>query len=239
MSLKTTSQRKLTGSRFNSTNSVVSITSGSILYLDAGNLSSYPGTGTTWTDLSGYGNNGTLTNGPTFSSANGGSIVFDGTNDRVNFSTNSAFNFGTGNFSVFSWINTTKVSNYTTIFSLDDDSTGNGIILFTTITSGVFRTWVAGAVQNTSTSIADGTWKYVGITRSSGTVYQYINGTSVGNFSAAGSVLSNQHPTIGIYYNGSDYMYQGNISATQVYNRALSASEVLQNYNAVKSRYGL
>jgi hypothetical protein len=239
MSLKTTSQRKLTGSRFNSTNSVVSITSGSILYLDAGNLSSYPGTGTTWTDLSGYGNNGTLTNGPTFSSANGGSIVFDGTNDRVNFSINSAFNFGTGDFSVFSWINTTKVSNYTTIFALDDASTGNGIILFTTITSGVFRTWVAGAVQNTSTSIADGTWKYVGITRSSGTVYQYINGTSVGNFSAAGSVLSNQHPTIGIYYNGSDYIYQGNIAGAQVYNRSLSASEVLQNYNAVKARYGL
>jgi hypothetical protein len=53
------------------------------LYLDAGNASSYPGSGTTWTDLSGNGRNGTLTNGPTYSSANGGSIVFDGTDDFV------------------------------------------------------------------------------------------------------------------------------------------------------------
>ena len=57
--------------------------SGLVLALDAGNLKSYPTTGTTWTDLSGRGNTGTLTNGPTYSSANGGSIVFDGVNDYV------------------------------------------------------------------------------------------------------------------------------------------------------------
>ena len=212
---------------------------GLVLYLDAGNRASYSGSGTTWTDISGNSNTGTLTNGPTFSAANLGSIVFDGTNDRVNFSTNSVFNFGTGNFSVFSWINTTKISGYGTIFGLDDDATGYGIIMYVVATSGVLRTWVAFSYQNTSISIADGTWKYVGITRSSGTVYQYINGISVGNFSAAGSVTSNQHPTIGIYYNGADYMYQGNIATTQVYNRALSATEVLQNYNATKIRFGL
>ena len=57
------------------------VMNGLVLCLDAGNSKSYPGTGTTWTDLSGNGNNGTLTNGPTYSSANGGSLVFDGTND--------------------------------------------------------------------------------------------------------------------------------------------------------------
>jgi len=59
------------------------VTDGLVLALDAGNTKSYPGSGTTWTDLSGNGNTGTLTNGPTFDSANGGSIVFDGTNDYV------------------------------------------------------------------------------------------------------------------------------------------------------------
>ena len=59
------------------------VTDGLVLCLDAGNSKSYPGTGTTWTDLSGRGNTGTLTNGPTYSSANGGSIVFDGSNDFV------------------------------------------------------------------------------------------------------------------------------------------------------------
>jgi hypothetical protein len=59
------------------------ITTGLMLYLDAGNALSYPGSGTTWTDLSGNGRDGTLTNGPTYSATNGGSIVFDGSNDYV------------------------------------------------------------------------------------------------------------------------------------------------------------
>lgn len=60
------------------------ITDGLVFCLDAANSKSYPGTGTAWTDLSGNDNNGTLTNGPTFDSSNGGSIVFDGVNDQVN-----------------------------------------------------------------------------------------------------------------------------------------------------------
>ena len=61
------------------------VTDGLVLLLDAGNTKSYPGTGTTWTDISRNGNNGTLTNGPTFDSANGGSLVFDGVDDYVNW----------------------------------------------------------------------------------------------------------------------------------------------------------
>ena len=64
-------------------NSKQIVRSGLVLHLDAARPASYPGSGTTWTDLSGQGNNGTLTNGPTYSSANGGSIVLDGTNDDV------------------------------------------------------------------------------------------------------------------------------------------------------------
>ena len=63
---------------------------GLVLALDAANTKSYPGSGTTWTDLSGRGNTGTLTNGPTYSSANGGSIVFDGTNDYVVVNNNAS-----------------------------------------------------------------------------------------------------------------------------------------------------
>ena len=76
------------------------VTDGLVLCLDAGNVKSYPGSGTTWTDLSGKGNTGTLTNGPTYSSANGGSIVFDGVDDRV-----SGTSFNTGqNFTINAWI---------------------------------------------------------------------------------------------------------------------------------------
>ncbi len=81
------------------------ITNGLILELDAANRKSYPGSGTTWTDLSGNGNTGTLTNGPTFSSANGGSIVFDGVDDYVNCGNASSLNFErTNSFSFCFWI---------------------------------------------------------------------------------------------------------------------------------------
>jgi hypothetical protein len=65
------------------------VTNGLVLCLDAADKNSYSGTGTTWTDLTGNGNNGTLTNGPTFNSANGGSISFDGTNDYIDCGSNS------------------------------------------------------------------------------------------------------------------------------------------------------
>lgn len=65
------------------------VTNGLILSLDAANTRSYPGSGTVWTDLSRSGINGTLTNGPTFNTANGGNIVLDGTDDYVNCSNSS------------------------------------------------------------------------------------------------------------------------------------------------------
>ena len=77
------------------------ITDGLVLYVDAGNTDSYPGSGTTWTDISTNSNNGTLTNGPTFDSGDGGSIVFDGTDDYVDFG--NILNIGTGDASFTGW----------------------------------------------------------------------------------------------------------------------------------------
>jgi hypothetical protein len=78
--------------------------SGLVLALDAGNLKSYPTTGTTWTDLSGNGNTGTLTNGPTYSSANGGSISFDGTNDYVTIPDSPSWDVNNGGYSICFWM---------------------------------------------------------------------------------------------------------------------------------------
>ena len=132
------------------------VTSGLVLALDAADKLSYPGSGTTWRDLSGNNNIGTLTNGPTFSGANMGSIVFDGTNDCVTLAINSLFNFGTGDFSIFCWIKSSKVSDFSTIFALDDGALGTGILFYIAVTTGVFRTWVANVAQNTAASIANG-----------------------------------------------------------------------------------
>ncbi len=95
------------------------VTDGLVLALDAGNTKSYPGSGTAWTDLIGS-NNGTLTNGPTYNSDNGGSIVFDGTNDYVTISDDSDFTFGTGDLTVEAWFKpdlSATVTNYHTIIS--------------------------------------------------------------------------------------------------------------------------
>ena len=88
------------------------VTDGLVLYLDAGNTKSYPGSGTGWIDLSGRVNNGILANGPTFDSSNGGSIVFDGSNDYTDVADSSSINFGTNSFSFNFWIKSTQSSAY-------------------------------------------------------------------------------------------------------------------------------
>ena len=80
------------------------VTDGLVLCLDAGNTKSYPGSGTTWTDLSGNGNTGTLTNGVGYSGDNLGSLSFDGVNDFTSTITGEDFNFGTGDFTIECWV---------------------------------------------------------------------------------------------------------------------------------------
>ena len=214
------------------------VMNGLVLCLDAGNSKSYPGSGTAWTDLSGRGNTGTLTNGPTYNSANGGSIVFDGTNDWVSCSSNPSYNVGTGDFSVFCWMKSNNKSNTQTIMTLDDAATGNGILFYTNPGDGVLRTWIGGSVRNGSIDICNNTWNFVGVTRISGTVTHYINSISNGTYIASGSVIANQNLRLGSY-DGSGYMFNGNISNAQIYNRALTAQEISQNFNALKSRFSI
>ena len=109
------------------------VTNGLVLYLDAANKKSYPGTGTTWTDLSGLGNNGTLTNGPTFNSANGGSIVFDGVDDYVSVANNSSLNASTQTVSVWYYAQTISLSRSATILGKHDTAGSyNGYNFFST-----------------------------------------------------------------------------------------------------------
>jgi hypothetical protein len=91
------------------------VTDGLVLYLDAANSKSYPGSGTTWGDLSRSQNNGALVNGPTFSSANNGILTFNGSNQSANMSA-AAGTFGTGDFTIsFWWKSTAAQSNFTTV----------------------------------------------------------------------------------------------------------------------------
>jgi hypothetical protein len=144
---------------------------------------------------------------------------------------------GTGDFTFLAWHKTTNKSGYSTILSIDDGN-GTGIIFYTTISSGVFRNWVAGQARNGNIDICTGVWNLVALTRSSGNCTQFVNGVSDVTFSAPGSLsVSGRSLFVGKILN--ELYYNGNISQVQIYNRALSAAEIRQNYNATKKRYGL
>jgi hypothetical protein len=227
------------------------ITDGLILALDAASPKSYPGSGTTWYDLSGQGNNGTLVNGPTFSSANRGIIVFN-YQDYVNTIDPGYPSSGTNSFSleiVFripagaTWSNG---GSGTAIIGRGSYAGSIGIIRSSTTNRVSF--WVrlnGGIIFNPSISgISRDQFHHVlGTYNSSGVAKIYHNGnfiteqigSNVGTLDAGSYRLGGA-----IAFGGVSGEYgQGDISLTKIYNRELSSTEVLQNYNAIKSRFGL
>ena len=229
------------------------VRSGLVLQLDAGNHRSYPGSGTAWTDMSGLGNTGTLTNGPTFNSANGGSIVFDGTNDYVSIPyINSPFR-QTSQITYDFWAYK-GVSGVTNIMGTSvAGGGGTGAVYFNSDTS-IFFYWcpsnplsdrqISATVSNTLN-----TWNNYSFTINYQTaVYQwYQNGValtstlsnSVTTYTPATSYNRSFDDYVGGWYVNSPTYYTGRIASVSIYNRALTAAEVLQNYNALRSRFGL
>ena len=226
------------------------ITSGLVLFLDAGNTSSYPGSGTTWTDLSGNGYNGTLTNGPTYSSSNGGSIVFDGTDDVS--SLGNILNMGLNSWTLSCWV---KFNNGTGLQGIIGKTSYRGYvgrysfyIEFDNL-HAFFQPDVNYSVTTPIAPYLDNKFHNLVMTidRTS-MMYFYIDGVSVGtplNVSGVSSINLNSSTDnfyIGSYgsNNGQSpqYFLNGNISQASIYSRALTAVEVLQNYNALRPRFG-
>lgn len=210
------------------------VTDGLVLYLDAANTRSYPGTGTTWSDLSRGGNTGTLTNGPTFNSGNGGSIVFDGTNDYVNLGSVSQITPGTGDFTIDFWINPINWSS--TYVPLLTTTITNGIWIGKNATNFVLRAYnVADDLQYTTFPTTN-MWTNIIVRRSGTTANIYYNTSSV----VSGTVTRNYvQGTTEIARDGTTNVFNGRISSVKYYNRALSSTEIRQNYNATKTRFGL
>ena len=227
------------------------VTNGLVLNLDCGNRLSYPTSGTTWTDLSGFANNGTLTNGPTYNPNNLGSIVFDGVDDYSLISNTNLLTFGNNSFSINFWMRPINfLTGYKTILSnYDSYSSDYASYFYCAIFNGSglgfngeltildsTGNWYAGIPR---VSLVNNEWVNIVITRTENIITIYKNtsptvgsGTSNLNFSGIRSTKIFG----GISSIGST---QGNLSTIQIYNRALSQSEVLQNYNAYKSRFGL
>jgi len=192
-----------------------------------------------WNDLSGNDNNGSLVNGPIFNSANGGSIVFDGTNDRVDISHNSLYNFTTG-LTISCWYKTTVGINSYIVTKSNDSfylcvgptgTTANKMSFFLNGTSGG---WLQ-SIANTNTGI----WIYVSATWTGGVSYIYLNGILDISASRPGTLQTGTSPlNLANRLDANSYL-NGSIANFQLYNLALSASEITQNYNAQKSRFGL
>jgi hypothetical protein len=210
------------------------ITEGLVLYLDAANTKSYPTTGTAWNDLSRGGNDGTLTNGPTFNSENGGSIVFDGVDDYVNLGTISQIAPGTGDFTVEFWINPTNWSS--TFHPIFITTITNGLWIGKNASNFVLRTYDVADDLQYATFPTVNIWTNVIVRRNGTTANIYYNTVSV----TSGTVTRNYVQGVSeIARDGTVNVFNGKISNIKYYNRAISSSEILQNYNATKSRFGL
>ena len=229
------------------------VTNGLVSYLDAGFRTSYPTTGTTWYDVSGYGLNGTLTNGPTYSSLDGGSIVFDGTNDYVtNVGATTSFSFiqNTGIFTISAWVKLNDLSTARYFMGNNDgNTTSRGFFLGYSGTSGTCFLAITRALSNQFTLdlkkpnfFTDNNWVLVTCVGNRTNCQLYKNGipfdTPV-NFSTFATTNSTRTLSIGRINNLNGGYWSGNVALTQIYNRALSSTEVLQNFNAQKSRFGL
>ncbi len=211
------------------------VTDGLVLYLDAANVKSYVSGSTTWADISGNGRNGTLTNGPTYSSANGGNIVFDGSNKRAILTTP----FGQSGFTTVStWYNRVEGSSSTTWRTLLATTSTNVHHLISQDPSRVLGLWDGSFRSFGYTPLIDGKFhNYTVIYQSGINATLYVDGIFISTITIVLNLTTSPIGSIGNWNSGNYWV--GNIAQTLIYNRALSAQEILQNYNATKTRFGL
>jgi hypothetical protein len=228
------------------------VQSGLVLNLDASRSSSYTGTGTTWTDISGNGYNGTMINGPIFGTTSSGSISFDGINDYVTVPYTIQTKF-TNKLTLNAWVNP----------SWFDTGNGDGVNILSKCAPSLAAPFTllglsigpdgsyGGSIGNggarvliTSTNkLTLNNWVNICLTYDGSTIKLYKNGVQDPSTAVCSYTLGQNtvpitiasHQTLGNYYD----WFRGNIGLIQMYNTGLSATEVLQNFNATKSRFGL
>jgi hypothetical protein len=224
------------------------ITNGLVLNFDAANPNSYAGTGITINNIAGVGNTGILTNGPTFSQLNGGSIVFDGTNDYINVADSPSLGMSSTNaVTVYAWFHATadginstreiihKRNNDPTYVSygISWGSSSNKNILFSRFG------FDDGTVSDLNSDALPKLKWINACTTFDGSVHNmYVDGNLAKTASVSNKRIKDDNLPVTLgSFNGTQEYFQGYISDAKIYNRALSSTEVLQNYNATKNRY--
>ena len=229
------------------------VTDGLVLYLDAANTKSYPSTGIVWTDLSkNKFTDGTLVNNPTFSSINNGYFTFNGSTQYVNCgNTSLGISAGATQITLEAWVYPVTFTSYGGIISrvggsspfggwmlnVNSDGSVNKFDLAINI-NGVWRTWVTGGGTFGGT-LTTSKWYHIVGTYNGSTMEMYLNGVKYNSVSYPGSIQYTSVNNLYVGLNGGGTYFNGRVALTKVYNKALSTSEVLQNYNTTKSRFGL
>ena len=217
------------------------VMNGLTLCLDAGNRKSYSGSGTTWTDRSGINSSGELVNSPVYNSSNLGFFQFV-TDDFARIANNTALDTQTPTVEV--WIKTNATTQNG--FWFEKGTVNSQYSLFQE--GGVIQ-WrmniggVTNLTTTTATYINTSNWYQVVGTYTSGSRKLYINGVLVNSDTQTGTIATNSGGmSVGVYggFSGDrGYYYNGNLSVCRVYNRVLTATEIQQNYNALKSRFSI
>ena len=208
------------------------VSDGLVLCLDAANAKSYSGSGTNWKNLTGTSIDGTLTNGPTFSGDNLGYLLFDGTNDHISFSSYSQPAYSTStSFTWYVWVYPTTTGNEQLILG----NRGNDLD-FTKLTVNTFEYYS----DNFGPTMTINKWQNICVTKNGTSFTYYKNGSSTATETSTITKTSTD------FFVGGDPRPSSTaecsncrIAAVLVYNKALTAAEVLQNYNVYKKRYNL
>jgi len=226
---------------------------GLVLHLDAGNAASYSGSGSTWTDLSGNSNTATLTASPTYDSSNSGSLLFNGSTQWATITNPSTLR--NQDFTVSIWFKpATQSSAIKSLIDFDhsgspaqglvmqsEDAITNKYWYFASYDGAAFQpvgNFGAGKGMQFTSSV----WQNFVYTKSGTSFIGYRNGTQTFTATAANatvSYLSSRNMRIAAAISTAGREFNGNISQVLMYNRAISAAEITQNYNALKDRYGL
>lgn len=229
------------------------IRDGLVLHLDAAKKDSYPGSGTTWNDISGNNYTGTLTNNPSFNKNEKGSISFDGVDDYVtNIGTASTFSFiqNTGIFTIDSWVRPNLLG--TAMYFIgnnDGTTTRRGFYIGKLANDNGWITITYGTAGQTTLNFqqngfyTDTNWVNVVISANGTNAVAYKNGVQFGTSSTMTTFSTgDSYRSLGIgRINNSPTLnnWVGDISNTRIYNRYLTPDEIIRNYNSTKGRYGL
>jgi hypothetical protein len=227
-------------SQFGSYHPSTTIASAPDLYLDAGNSSSYLGSGTNWTDLSGNGINGVLVNGPVYNNSNNGHFVFDGINDYVSFSTNLP---STNNLTYEAWVNPSELNSSQFYALLNHDGWTSGYVHFQFLGNTLQFALNDKNDKYAEFTFSTNNWYHIAAvySRSNQRVSFYVNGSWTNNEFYTG----NNQPSVASTtlklgtWNTNSRFFKGKIGLVRVYHRTLSSAELLNNFNVSRPRFGL